>query len=345
MSVRLIVTIGLLCASVAGAGAQVCPLSVEATSIPVQQLTLADVDLENFRSSGLLFTIRIPNSGAETVNARLDAVLSIDLTDGRTYPTAVSMRTEPFPIPPGGRSITNLDMGDQADIKFEFFEYDNEAQDAIEDATLASGIFPAGVYRITFALIDCPSADPVWVEFDLRNPSRIILVSPREGEVTSQFPMFEFFHEATDARITVTELLPGQSYEAAITRVPQMNRVDIGAARSYLYNAGRPLETGKSYVWNIETFTRASGGREVAEASPIQMFTVGKAEGPYDALLARLEVIYGQQYPDLFAALKQGRYGATGTFTLDGETLSEQDLLEILIRLQDSADDDELTLE
>jgi hypothetical protein len=65
----------------------------------------------------------------------------------------------------------------------------------------------------------------------------------------------------------------------------------------------------------------------------------------YDALLARLERMYGAQYPDVFRAIRDGAYRPTGEYALDGAGLGEAELLQLLDALEEAIDSSELTLE
>ena len=322
-----------------------CPLRLTAIQVPVEQLTIADFDVNHFESRGLLFTVNISNPGPSPVDVQMNVILMIQLATGEDFQPAAIMKTEPFSVPAPGMTVTNLDLGQSKEIRFESFEIIDAAQDAIEEQTLSSGLLPAGVYTFRFSLENCAEAAPVDVVIRLGNPSRVELISPRNGEGVSQFPFFEFYHEGRSARLTVAELNPGQTPENAIDRDPPMMQVDLATERSYLYSGGRPLEQGKSYVWRVQTLTRVAGGGTVDLSSPVAGFTVSEGGTYYDALLARLEMMYGAQYPDIFRAIREGAYRPTGDYSLDGTALSEADLLKVLDALQEAIDSSELTFE
>ncbi len=85
---------------------------------------------------------------------------------------------------------------------------------------------------------------------------------------------------------------------------------ELTAERSFLYSGGRPLEQGKSYVWRVQTLTTIAGGGTVDLSSPVRSFTVSEGGTYFDALLARLEMMYGSRYPDVFRAIRERRLQA-----------------------------------
>jgi len=329
-----------------------CGLGLEAVAVPVEQLTVSDFDLNNFEARGLLFTVNVLNPpDSPAVDVQLDIVLHISLADGLEFFQATIMKTDPFTVPGGGRTITNLDLGKNSGIRFEVFDINDEARAAIEDRALATGLLPAGTYTLTFSLENCAEAGTDDVVWEIRNPGRVELISPRDGESTGEFPLFEFFQEGPEARLTVAEMSDGQTKEDAITREPAMLTAMLTTDRSYLYQGGRPLEKGKTYVWRVETLTRVAGNATVSLSSPVYSFTVSETPGAtgngseFDYILARLEAIYGAQYPDIFRAIREGSFKLTGDYTLDDGRITEADLQALFDALQESIDTSELTFE
>src|SRR3990172_2463830 len=331
--------------------AQTCALTLTATEVPVEQLTIADFDLNNFEARGLLFTVSIINPpDSPAVDVQMNIFLDIRLATGEGFSRAINMKPEPFTVPACSRTVTNLDLGKSSGIRFEVFEIDAGARSALEERALSTGVFPAGIYTLKFSLVNCQEALGE-VHWDIRNPSRVELISPRDGESIGEFPVFEFYQEGPAARLTVAEFTDGQTKEDAITHDPAMLVAALTTERSYPYQGGRPLERGKSYVWRVETMTRIAGGGEVSLSSPVYSFTVSETPGAvgngseFDAILARLEAIYGDQYPDLFRAIREGAFTLTGDYLLDGGKITEADLQALFDTLQESVDTSELTFE
>jgi hypothetical protein len=316
---------------------------------PVQHLGLADVDIDHFRSSALLFTVHISNSQAIELSAQLHVTLMVNLADGSTYPSAVDFTTVPFAVRPQGRIITNLDIGKTKDIKTESFAYDDEAKDRLQDVALGTNSFPAGRYVFQISLLQvpglaCGSQD---VEYILQNPSRVELRSPRDGEETNEFPFFEFYQDADRATLTVAELLAGQSREDAITRKPPMLEKELKGQNSFLYSGGRPLEQGKTYVWQVESKIRQAGGSDNSLASPIWSFSVssGGDGTSVDAILNQLEEMFGARYASIFEQIRNGNFSLTGKYSDNHSRLTQSELLNLLNELRNISDSAELSFE
>lgn len=329
---------------------QSCGLSMQVSSAPVQQLGLADVDVDHFESHALLFTVHIFNTRAVDLLAQLHVTLMVTLADGSSYPAAVDFTTEPFSVPPSGRTVTNLDIGKSKEIKTQSFSYDENAKARVQNIALATGSFPAGTYVFHMSLSQlnplCEAGDEE-IEYVLQNPSRVELRQPVDGAATNEFPFFEFYHDANRATLTVAELQPGQSREDAITRKPPMLEVELRGQHSFLYAGGRPLEEAKTYVWQVVSKILVSGGTDNTISSPIWSFTVSNTSGgtAQDAILNQLEEIFGSRYPSIFEQIHRGGFGLTGKYRSDHSPLSQAELLNLLNELRELSDSAELTFE
>jgi len=340
----------LLCVAVT-ARAQ-CPLSMTVNYVPIQQISLGDIDFEHFESRALLFTAAIINSNPDTVLAQLKITLSIRLADGTPpFNEAVNYLSKPFAIAPGLRIITNLDISRKggSHIETESFNFNQEAANKVKGIALSTGKFPAGDYAFNFTLQNAQCAvnpqPPVLIR--LENPSRVELRSPRDGEITNEFPLFEFFHDGENVVLTVAEKVLGQSREDAMTRKPPMLEVELKSQNSYLYSGGRPLEQGKTYVWKVMEKTLSTGGIEAEVSSPVGLFTVSDSPvgGPADAILGQIEEILGHRYPQIFKQIHNGGFNLSGKYVLNGSTLSTAELLNLLNHLREKADDIDLSFE
>jgi len=317
---------------------------------PVERLGLADVDVEHFESRALLFTVHISNSQGIDLSAQLHVTLMVTLADGSSFPDALDFTTESFTVPPGGKTVTNLNIGKTKEIKTQSFTYDENAKARIQNIALATGTFPAGryVFHISLSQLN-PACDGGSEEFgfELQNPSRVELRQPTDGATTNEFPFFEFYHDANRATLTVTELQPGQSREDAITRKPPMIEVELQGQNSFLYAGGRPLEQGKTYVWQVVSKSLVGGGTDNTISSPIWSFTVSNsAEGTAeDAILNQLEEIFGSRYSGIFKQIRQGKFGFTGKFKDNNSAVSQAELLNLLNELRELSGSAELELE
>jgi hypothetical protein len=334
----------------------VCPLTMRVTYSPVQQLTISDIDFEHFQSHRLLFTFDIQNRADSVVHAHLGIRMKVKLFNGTVNdPNAILLITKPFPIPPGGRTITNLNIGrGGSDIVTDQFSMSDQVKQKVEDVALATGKFPAGNYMITPSLTCENSGDASCsdctkpIEFDIENPSRVQLRSPSDGETTNEFPLFEFYSDGSTNVLTVAEKLPDMSREDAIQRQPPMLEQTLNGQFSFLYAGGRPLEQGKTYVWRVVNKTTGAGGTDVDVTSPIGLFTVsgsGASGQLNDALLNQLEDLFGRRYPEIFRQIRNGHFQSTGTFSRDGSPIDENALLNLLNELRANPDGVDLSFE
>jgi hypothetical protein len=338
-----------------------CPVSLSVSYADIQQLTISDVDFEHFQSRTLLFTLRIKNDSALPVTAKLTLTVSIKLASGKRYEPAYIFSHDNLIINPGTLTLTNMDMN-RVEYRLTSEETSNkdEVRANVQDVAMATGKFPTGRYSFYFTLTNSRcgvilSTPPVG-ELNLENPTRVDLRTPYDGETTSPFPLFEFYHDGVKAELTVAELRAEQSREDAITRQPPMANVTLSGTNSFFYGNGRPLESGKTYVWRVVSKITGPAGSEIEVSSPIGLFYVSNEvqigdsgdqksqDKSIDDVLKLLDEMFGQQYPELIASLKKSKF----TFdngSLDGTSLSKGDLLKLLRQLQSDAVDINLTVE
>lgn len=349
MKIRSLIIISLVVGILGPSGvcAQPCTLGLDVTYVPVQQLSLADIDLEHFESHSLLFTVTLANSSPLPVNAQLQGTLSITLASGVSFPTAVTFVTTPFEVPTGTKVVTNLDMGRRGTIQLADFEMDAGAKASVQDIALATGKFPAGLYVFRIEVKDCATAGHKDIVFDLRNPSRVELRSPRDGEVTNEFPLFEYYADGERVVLTVAEKDADQSRDDAIERRPPMVEVELVGQNSFFYAGGRPLQAGKSYVWRVQSRTRGTGGIDEVVNSQVGLFEVGSPTSMTldDAILLQLERIFGASYPQIFEQIRSGQFSSTGNTVLNLQPQSRNEVLNLLEQLQQMSDEVELSLE
>ncbi|MBA4311954.1 MAG: hypothetical protein C0417_04930 [Chlorobiaceae bacterium] len=337
-----------------------CPVSLTVSYADIQQLSISDVDFEHFESRTLLFTLRIKNDTNVDVNARLKLIVNIKLASGKRYEPAYIFTNGNILIRPGTLTLTNMDFNDpRYRLNSEDTPEKDEVKRNVQDVALATGKFPTGKYSFYFTIENTicgviTSGDPVVL--NLENPTRVDLRAPDDGETTSPFPLFEFYHDGVKAELTVAELRAEQSREDAITRQPPMVNVALSGTNSFLYSGGRPLESGKTYVWRVVSKTAGPAGSEIEVSSPIGLFYVSNEiqtggsgdsksqDKSIDDVLKLLDEMFGQQYPELIASLKKSKF----TFdngSLDGTSLSKDDLLKLLRQLQADAVDINLNVE
>jgi hypothetical protein len=342
---RLVLLAVLLMASAASTFSQ---LSMDVTYMPVNRLSPADVDFERSGGTNLLFTLRINNTGGTAVDARLSGILKVNLATGESFEEGVSFLSNVFTIPPAGKMLTNFDLNRSGSIGLERSQIDSRFKTIVDDA-LASGVMPEGLYIFRMTLVDQSGVSldgTKEIVFKLKNSWRVDLRSPRDGESTNEFPFFEYSYDGDRAILRVAELGENQSREDALSRRPLMLETEV-SGNSFLYSVGRPLENGKSYVWQLSVSQALAGGGVSNVASPIWAFTVtgnanGRSESP---ILRQLEELFGTRYPQIFEAIRDGGFSPSGSFILNGAPISQSDLLNMLNQLREKADAAELTFE
>ncbi len=352
---RLIAQTGVLVfltlAMTAALRAQCVTPAVTISHASADQLSLSDVDFAHFRGTTLLYTIIIANSSSTEFQATLTLSIDIQFSDGSgNYPGAIEYTSDPFAVPPGGRMITNLNLGaDASDIKTALFQFDGAAKQRLKDAGLGTGLLPAGIYtfHISVQQVGCTQQSDDQFVFVVGNPSRIELRSPRDGEATNEFPLFEYSYDGDLVELIVAEQLPDQTREEAIARRPAMLDVELAGQNSFLYAGGRPLEVGKTYVWRVIGKVRGPNGQVTEIPSDVGQFVVSSsAPGvSFDVILSQLEEIFGRRYPGIFQDIHQNGFTLQGTATLNGNPVTAQDLLNLLIQLREQSESAELTFE
>ena len=328
---------------------QLPQLHVTASHADVSQLTVGDIDFQNFGSQHWFFTLNV--DGTPNQNVRLFLRIDVALPSA-FYGDAVTMETEPFTTP---RSISNLDIGKNGTIRTEpgSFHYSNEAKDAVQSLALATGRLPVGTYTFNIKVenVDVPLvADSTQVVLTLQNFSTIELLNPQdEGTVSSPFPLFQWQYDGDKVELLVYEKLPqNQSKEDALSGTPYLDvhsgdpGLPVGV-HTFQYPTGgvRALEDGKTYVWTIRSIQSGSGGSDAGSNSQVWEFTVASSgeapNNPADQYVSTEQI--SDQLQDIpgvdVAALKQllTDYQLSGDVYLNGQKISLDELRQLLAEL------------
>jgi hypothetical protein len=328
-------------------------LSVRVRMAQIQQLSPAQLDFENFESTVLLFTIDITYPGThlvKLVNNQIEAVLrngaTVKMLEGNGF------NTDPFNVT-DRRSINNFKLGKSGEIKIQDFNITNEAREKIIKPALATGKFPAGIYRFIINAVDADSQNAVPIETEvnlqLESPSQIELRSPREGEITNEFPIFEWTYDGQEVELTINEKLPDMSREEAIGRFPFVFKDKQTGINSFQYPpvGVRHLQKGKTYVWRVVGKIKAAGGDQNIE-SPLGLFKVEDDINiiKRSELLDRLERTLGSKWQKVFDKIKEKELNPTEAFYLNNKQLSNAELEDILNFLeQNSSSVEKVTLD
>ena len=327
-----------------GARAQHSLMFPPPTHVPLEQLSIGDIDFQHFTGSHLYFTLTMMSDTVLTVH--LEATIDINLADGTSYQNAAHLITKPFPLP-RVKTMTNLDLGKNSDIKTQTFDYSQEAKDKLQKLAFATGKLPAGTYTFSLKIVDEDNFTPPiasqsqLITLTLSNISRMDLISPGDrSTVPTPFPMFQWIYDGDSVQVSVYAMLPHQhSKEEAASGVPQLvvHSGDPGlpvGSRSFQYptSATRPLEPGKTYVWKVGGLTNGAGGPGTGINSEIWQFSVASSGGltaNQQNFVNQLQQLMGGN-TDILNQLAGGTLQLTGTVTVDGQQVTAADIQHIL---------------
>lgn len=320
-------------------------------SVPqVNQIYVADLDMQHIKSAGVLFSAALTCLATTPVQTRLKMTVNVSLANGDTYDGIAYAVTEPFTLQPGQvRVITNVDLsGDNPTVPVAESHYNADQVEKLKSVALATGKAPAGVYTFVLVCLNNNNAQISREEIGrivVTNPSRIELALPiDEGNVSTLFPHFQWLSNVDTVVLAVYEKLPSQqSPEDVVSGVPFL-RLTVPnstspASGSFNYppsGAGiRPLQDGRTYYWYVEV--PGPSGRSSSIRSDIWSFTVssmdstaftGTAGGNINstATAALKRFLSGTSYRNLVSRISM----LTGQASYDGSPISTQELIEIL---------------
>ncbi len=333
-------------------------LILSETHADINQLTIGDIDFENFGSQHWFFTLNMSCDGCLLPpTARLFVNVDIALNDVH-YTDAVRFNTEPFLLP---RSISNTDIGKDGSVKIQpgTFSFSEEAKERIKNAALATGKLPDGTYTFHLRIEDVTTvaaSDTRDIVLTIRSFSRIELLSPLDNsEISTPFPLFQWAFDGDRIELSIYEKMAHhQSNEEALSGTPLLvvRSGDAGlpvGVRTFQYPSSgvRALETGKSYVWVVRSIATGTGGGDAGLNSEVWQFTVTQTGGGATNNLAEqfvsteelsniLNDIPGMNAEALQRLLEE--YQMTGDIYINGQKVSLTELrllLEELLRNPD----------
>lgn len=309
-------------------------LSVTAvTLVPMDQISVTDLDFGNFHSNRPFIAIVMNSSRPDTIMVILHIDITAQLSDGTQLNPIARAVTILFPLPPGTKRITNVDLGvspyfldeDQSGI-------DKAAGKRINDVLQTTGKLPSGTYTFTTWLTstkpNIPKSSDFRVDVVIENPSRVELLAPSTGtEWPNPFPVFQWSSNTKEVILGVYEKLPGiQSPQEAISGVPQL-QTRLSGVTTFQYPPSGPgvrqLEPGKSYYWFVQGVVRSGTNTEELISSEIWQLNITKQTGSAAgaAILAQLEDIAGPQFQAVIARLIEMGFEPTGLLRFGGLTI------------------------
>jgi len=318
-------------------------IDITTATAPVNVLTIQDVDFVHATTPKWLFTINLTSRAGATiaVNATMRIVLDVTMSTGETFPSMFVYETVPFDVR-GSRSFTNLDLTGSAITKS--YVVDDPAKRRLEQLALPTGVVPAGVYTFSIA-VETPRYQQTArakFSFVLSNPSRVDLVFPLDKDRgVGEFPLFQWTFDGPQSRISIFEALPNQaSLEEATNGVPHVKTEVAGTSFLYPSAGVRPLEPGKTYVWFVEGLVGSTGGPGSSIKSKLRSFTVaaGGTNVALQSLLDDLEKALGPAHKATFDRIREGLLSPTGQLTLDGKSITVNELIELINKFRANPD-------
>ncbi len=318
---------------------------VHTVSAPINILSLNDVDFTKSSTPQWLFSVDITAPGGKTVAAYAQITLKVSLATGEQWEDengAVKVTTKIFTVP-GSRTFTNLDLGSGKSIQDSSTIWNSEAKRKFLDVALPSGQLPAGTYTFYISVFEVsPEVTSSGDNFaiHLTNPSSVELLFPNDADRhVSQMPLFQWIFDGTVSKLSIYELLPGQSsLEEATQGVPIL--VQEVHSSSFQYPAGgvRSLQPGHTYVWYVEGEVLSLGGKNTLLKSPLRSFTIDAGPSAVSSLLDEVEASLDPKYKPLFDQIRAEGLTPTGTVRVNGAAIQVNELLEILRYLRTHPD-------
>ena len=306
----------------------------------VNQIYAADLDIEHFKSSQILFIASLRSLVNTPVELKLKVQINVTLPDQPRFEIAEATST-PLTLSPGEtKYITNVDLsGPDPPIHLEKPPYYGPEFDKIKNVAMATGKMPAGIYEF---IVSCLTPDEqttlstYQTQIVVTNPGRLELRLPADRDVVStQFPHFEWTADADTVILSVFEKLPYQTNpEEIVSGVPVLKTVVGG--KSFNYPPGgpgvRPLAYGKTYYWYIEV--PPSALRSSPQKSEIWSFTLtspSTESTPANAYTKGLiEFLNMTQYMSIANQISS----IDNTVISDGNPITLDQALEILRKLE-----------
>jgi hypothetical protein len=309
-------------------------IGVKIAYAPINVLSLSDVDFTKSTTPQWLFSVDITAPGGKTIAAVATIELDVALSTGEQWTPALTVTSRAFTVP-GTRTFTNLDFGAGKAIQDSTSDWNLDAKRVFQDVALPSGQLPAGRYTFTITVREVsPSISESGDNFSLllTNPSSVELLFPGDGDQhVSPLPLFQWVFDGTQSRISVYELLPGQSsLEEAAQGVPILTQEVPSASFQYPSGGVRSLQPGHTYVWFVEGEVKSLGGKNTLIKSALRSFTVETGPSAVSSLLEELELTLDPKYKPLFDQIRSEGLSFTGSVRLNGAAIQVNELLEIL---------------
>ncbi len=324
-------------------------VSLTVTLPQYNQIYVAELDLENVKSSGVLFSATLQSLTSTDLQVKLQMTVNVVLANGNSYQDIADATTRPFVLAAHQvKVITNVDMsGNNPLIGIESSHYNSDQVDQLKSVALATGKAPAGNYQFDIKCLKAETGQILSEDsktITVTNPSRVELQLPLNQEnVTTFIPHFLWLSNVDTVILAVYEKLPSQqSPEDVVSGVPSL-RVTVPNSSSpspgsFIYPPSglgvRPLQNGRTYYWYVEIPTSATRGHGIR--SDIWSFTVGGTDSTTFTSRggstgnAVTEALKNFLLDTDYGGLAQQIEALTGQATYDGRSLTTQELIQLL---------------
>ncbi|MBM4167827.1 MAG: hypothetical protein FJ215_01515 [Ignavibacteria bacterium] len=304
---------------------------------------LADfVDPTTGKLSGAVPNVSFTLSTSGTIKIYLVVNAHVRFADNTTgVLLTVPARTSVFELR-GTRVITSRDLsGGTADIKVVEHKEDESIKKRLEDHAKRFPTAPVGTYSISVDVISATggrvggTTRSVNIQNAATSEVQVTLIDPLPGAaVSTPFPTFSWTSDKPQVTLYVYEKLrANQSPEEAITGVPHLtSQLTNQTTLTYPPMASRRLEPGKSYFWYVETAVSTNRGVEKRQ-SEIRLFRI-VLDNAFALLVDQALNSLGGQAAGTMATLSQMGWVPKGNPTVDGRTISREELRALLNALR-----------
>ncbi len=285
----------------------------------------------------------------------LDVSASIQFR-GEDVQELVFAETEPFTIN-GTRTLTSSDLAaggtSGIEIKGSPYRENKPLRDRIQNYAEKFPTAPVGTYYIE---VDAFSVTPTGGKgsplgsikrtITVRNASpeevQVNLIDPQPGQIiATTLPSFTWNSPISKVTLYVYEKLPVyQTPQEAITGVPSL-QVDLDGPQTFLFPANakdnpntkawRQLSDGHDYVWFVEASV-TTNRQTVARRSEVRLFKI-RLDNRQDRAVEDLMNSFGGSVGGTFSTLQNMGWSPSGGMTLDGRTITLDDVKALVAKL------------
>ena len=328
---------------------------------------VGDLDPTGLGNAPNYFTLRFGNQSGADLNVKILFKL---ITNGVILVEGESNEFN-LPPAPGEFAFTNnqLNTGvaivNGQEVKIRDYSVDFDRVENLDKQVSATGKLPAGKYEFNVELQISPPFGNIIPDQNpddniliISNPTTIELLYPgnRAGsgdapEVPTTTPYFiwqsdaDFFnfylyrvYESNSIQdvlsrdpLVVLENIPVQFFQYPPESQPLIFFAPSGMQVGRSVGAVRPIMTGYTYYWYVESVIGSASGNPIFLRSDVNQFKVTDREGTEmnaDLILPYLRQLLGEKYEDYMQNLEN--FEPTGKIIINGNEVSIEDLIDLV---------------